>query len=344
MKRTACTALSLWLILLLTGCTAVPSETRVMRKSFFAMNTYNTLTVYDSVPDEVLDDAVESISTLEKLWSVTDTGSEVYAINHANGQPVHISETTAALLRFALNIADQTDGAFDPTIYPVLKAWGFTTGSYRIPQETELETLLQNVGSAHVSLSGNEVCLTPGTEIDLGAVAKGFACDLLAEQLQNHSVHSAIISLGGGIRLIGSKPDGNPFRVAVRHPDNEHSLGVLSLKDTCIMTSGAYERYFTGPDGKRYGHILNPATGCPVDNDVLSVTVIAQDGKRCDALSTALFVMGTDQAEAFWRSCGCDFDMLILTEDGTLILTEGMESAFEPDEQWAALSLWVLRS
>ena len=343
MKRTACAALSIWLILLLTGCVAVSSETSVMRKSFFAMNTYNTLTIYGSVPDEVLDDAAERISALEKLWSVTDTDSEVYALNHANGQPVRVSETTAALLQFALDIAKQTGGAFDPTIYPVLKAWGFTTGSYRIPQETELEALLQNVASAYVSLSENEVSLTPGTEIDLGAIAKGFACDLLAEQLQSQSVHSAIISLGGGIRLIGAKPDNSPFSVVVRHPDNEHSLGVLSLKDTCIMTSGAYERYFTGEDGRRYGHILNPATGYPVENGMLSVTVIAQEGKRCDALSTALFVMGAEQAESFWRSCGCDFDMLMLTEDETLILTEGIEDAFELDDQWEALSLRVLQ-
>ena len=135
MKRTACAALNLWLILLLTGCAAVPSETGVMRKSFFAMNTSNTLTVYDSVPDEVLADAAEGISTLEKLWSVTDAGSEVYAINHANGQSVHISETTAAALQFALNIAEQTGSALEPTISPVLKAWGFTTGSYRVPRK-----------------------------------------------------------------------------------------------------------------------------------------------------------------------------------------------------------------
>lgn len=265
------------------------------------MNTYISFTVYGDVPENVLDMAEAKVNELEALWSVTRNDSEIYAINHAGGEPVTVSDETAEFLRFSLEMGKQTEGALDITIYPVLTAWGFTTGSYQIPSEELLAEKMQFVGFEKVSLKDNTVSLLPGMQLDFGAVAKGYACDLIRDLLRDNGVTSAIISLGGNICAIGSRPDGSDFRISVQHPDNRNSLGILSLSDRCISTSGTYERYFVGEDGKEYGHILNPETGIPMQSDLTSVTVVSEDGKLCDALSTSLFVKGLDSALDYYR-------------------------------------------
>lgn len=248
-----------------------------MNKNFFAMNTYISFTVYGDVSEKVLNISEAKVNELETLWSVTRNGSEIYTINHADGESVTVSDETTELLRFSLEMGKQTEGALDITIYPVLTAWGFTTGNYQIPSEELLAEKMQLVGFEKVSLKDNTVSLLPGMQLDFGAVAKGYACDLILDLLRDNGVTSAIISLGGNICAIGSKPDGSDFGISVQHPDNRNSLGILSLSDRCISTSGTYERYFVGEDGKKYGHILNPETGRPMQSDLTSVTVVSED-------------------------------------------------------------------
>ena len=313
-----------------------------MNKSFFAMNTYNTITVYGDIPEDVLEMAEQELKNLESLWSVTDEYSEIYAINHANGVAVTVSDDTADLLKFALDMCRRTDGALDITVYPVLTAWGFTTGSYQIPSDEELEQKMQYVGFDKASLTGNTLTLLPGMEIDFGSVAKGYACDLITDNLKANGVTSGIISLGGNVQAIGFKPDGSDFKISVQHPDNGDSLGILSLSDLSVVTSGAYERYFEGEDGKRYGHILDTHTGKPAESGLKSVTVIGKESRLCDALSTSLFVMGLDKSIDYWKSNG-GFDMLLVTENGEIYLTEGLEERFELSKAYQDLSLQVIR-
>ena len=333
----------LYSLLLLTSCTPASSENQApMNKSLFAMNTYNTFTVYDNTAEDVLSEAEQELKTLEALWSVTDENSEIYAINHSDGTPVEVNEYTAQLLRFALDMAEQTGGILDITTYPILTAWGFTTGKYQIPTEEQLAEKMALVGYEKVLLSGNTVTLPAGMEIDLGAVAKGYACDLLAETFSENGIDSAIISLGGGLRLIGTKPDGSDFKVSVQHPEQQDSLGTLELSDTSIVTSGAYQRFFVGTDGKRYGHILDPRTGYPAQSGLASVTVIAKENKLCDALSTSLFVMGLDDAEQFWREYK-EFEMFLITDNGEIYLTEGLETRFTPAEKYRNTPIHMIR-
>lgn len=314
--------------LFLTGCSFSPlQEQEPMNKNFFAMNTYISFTVYGDVPENVLDMSEAKINELEALWSVTRNDSEIYAINHADGELVTVSDETANLLRFSLEMGKQTEGALDITIYPVLTAWGFTTGSYQIPSEELLAEKMQLVGFEKVSLKDNTVSLLPGMQLDFGAVAKGYACDLIRDLLRDNGVTSAIISLGGNICAIGSRPDGGDFRISVQHPDNSNSLGILSLSDRCISTSGTYERYFVGEDGKEYGHILNPETGKPMQSDLISVTVVSEDGKLCDALSTSLFVKGLDGALDYYREHE-GFELLLMAENGEVYLTSGLKDRF----------------
>ncbi len=317
------------LVLFLTGCAGVgKTGTKEFKTSFFAMDTYISLTAYGENGDTALEDAQSKMEELEALWSTTDENSEIYSLNSSGGEAVTVSNETRDLLEFALSMADETEGALDPTIYPVLLAWGFTTGENRIPEENELQALLQDVGYERVKIEGNEVTVPEGMKLDMGAVGKGYTGDVLTGILKEAGVTSALLDLGGNVQVIGTKPDGSRWRLGLRNPfDAEGYLGVLEIADAAVVTSGSYERYFIGEDGKRYGHIIDPSTGYPAESGLASVTIVAKEGKVCDALSTSLFIMGREEAEAYWREHG-DFDMILITDEGELYITEGISDAF----------------
>lgn len=313
-----------------------PAET-----DFFAMDTYMTFTAYGDRAREALTLAEEEIRRLESEWSVTDEDSEIWKINHSGGQPVTLSDETAQIVRFALDMAEETDGALEPTIYPVLTAWGFTTDENRIPGEEELRSLLENVGYEKVELNGNQITLPAGMELDLGAVGKGYAGDLTAELLEEKGITSALLDIGGNVQAVGSRPDGTDWRLGLRNPYGEGAIGVLSVSDCAVVTSGDYERYFIGEDGKEYGHIIDPETGYPVDNGLASVTIITEEGKKGDALSTSMFVKGLEQAQEYWRTHP-DFDMILITEDGQIYLTEGVQERFELSGSFGNMEVHVI--
>lgn len=315
---------------MLTGC-AREQELPAQERSLFAMNTYMTFTAYGKNAAEALDMALEQVEEAEALWSVTDQNSEIYQANHSGGQPVTVSDETAQLVSFALDMAEQTDGAVDPTIYPVLSAWGFTTQSKQVPEEGQIASLLQNVDYGRISLEGDRLTVPDGMQLDMGAVGKGYAGDLVIEVLKEYGVESALINLGGNVQAIGSRPDGNDWRLGIRAPWEEGNLGVLRISDAAVVTSGGYENYFEDEEGNIYWHILDPSTGYPADGGLQAVTIIGEEGKLCDALSTALFVMGEDGAVEYWRANG-GFDMLLVTEDGEIILTEGIDGQFTLNE------------
>ena len=195
------------------------------------------------------------------------------------------------------------------TVYPLVRAWGFTTGEYRVPEEAELSALLENVGYTRVALDGNTLALPVGMELDLGAVAKGYAGDRIMDLFRSTGMIYSIVELGGNVQALGTKPDGSPWRVAVQAPEGGYA-GALEIVGKAVVTSGGYQRYFE-QDGQIYCHIMDPATGRPVENGLASVTIVADRGIQADALSTALFVMGRERAEAYWRAHQ-DFDFILL--------------------------------
>ena len=203
----------------LTGCSAPAEEMQQpVERSLFAMNTYMTFTAYGEDAQAALQEAEECIQQVEGLWSVTDKDSEIYQANHSGGQPVTVSEETAEIISFALEMAQRTGGALDPTIYPVLTAWGFTTDSKQVPSQQQIAQLLEQVGYDRIQLNGSELTVPDGMELDLGAVGKGYTADLVTEILRRHGVTSALISLGGNIQAIGSRPDGSDWRLGIRAP------------------------------------------------------------------------------------------------------------------------------
>lgn len=325
-------------ILFLTSC--APNY-EPHQKSFFAMDTYITAEAYGNNAESALNSAQERIVSLEKLWSVNDENSEIYSVNHSGGQAVELSVETAELLDFALNISVETDGALDCTLYPVLTQWGFTTGEYRVPDDDTLSELLENTGYEKVQLSGNRVTVPQDMQLDLGAVGKGYAGDLATELLRENGVESALLNLGGNVQAIGSRPDGTPWRIGLRSPFGEGSFAALEISDRAVVTSGGYERFFTDENGVEYHHILDPETGKPAHSGIISSTIIGGEGRLCDALSTAVFVMGLDRAEQLWRQRN-DFEMVLVADNGRIYITEGLENVFTLNDFYGNLEVEVI--
>ncbi len=314
-----------------SGCGRTNLGAQEAENSFFAMNTYMTFTAYGEGAEDALADARVRVEEVEALWSVTDEGSEIYRANHSGGEPVNVSEETAELVSFAFEMAEKTEGALEPTIYPVLQAWGFTTDTKQVPSQEEINALLGDVGHEKITLDGTLLTVPEGMELDLGAVGKGYAGDLAAEAVRARGIECAILSLGGNIQAVGSRPDGTDWRVGLRSPWEDGTLGVLRVSDQAVVTSGGYENYFEDEDGNVYWHILDPETGYPAKAAFCPLRSSVRRVRMGDALSTALFVMGPQKAEEYWRENG-DFEMILVTEEGEILITEGVADRFTLSE------------
>ena len=326
-KRKFFVTTALLVMMSLVGCSGKEKET-VRRRGTFAMDTYMELTAYGDNAEAALTDAVKRIHELEDSFSVNIEDSDIWRINNSGGESVSVGEDTEKLVKTSLELGRETSGMLDITLYPVTAAWGFTTGDYRVPSDEELNCLLEAVGWENVSAYGGQITVPDGAMIDLGAVAKGYASDELVELFRENGVQSAIVSLGGNVCAIGRKPDGSRWRVAVRNPfDTEADMCLVETEDCAVVTSGSYERCFTGDDGVSYCHIIDPETGRPVSNGLVSVTVIGESGVRCDGLSTALFVMGVEKALDFWRK-NDGFELILVNDSRQIFYTEGLEGSF----------------
>ena len=280
------------------------------------------------------------IASLESLGAVTDANSELYAINQTGSGT--LTGKASSLMEQALEICRRTDGALDLSIYPIVRAWGFTTGSYQVPDEAEIQALLPLVDYRKIQYDAatGTVTLPEGMEIDLGSVAKGYAGQLAAQMLREHGVQSALLNLGGNVQTVGAKPDGSPWQIGIKDPQGEDAMMVLSVEDQAVVTSGGYERYFE-QDGQTYWHIMDPSTGHPADSGLISVTIVGDEGVVCDGLSTALFVMGLEKAADLWAQSG-DFEAVFVTASGEVYITEGLRDRFALTEQYADTPVSVI--
>lgn len=336
MRRAPLWLLGLGALVLAAGCVmqSAASQKRAVTRQLFAMDTVMEFTAYGKNAEAAVSAAMREVQRLDALLSAADGASEVSRLNGEGGGAV--SGDTAALLRISLETYEETSGLFDCTVYPLVKLWGFPTQEYRVPTEEELAAVLPLVDSGKLQFDGEALRMGPGQAIDFGGVGKGYAAARVMEIFRAHGVRSGMVSLGGNVQVLGTKPDKTLWRIGVRDPDAGGRLpsggyfGVLSLEDKAAVTSGGYERYFEA-DGETYIHILDPRTGRPADSDLLSVTVVSEDGARADALSTALFLMGREDAAAFWREQS-GFDMVLVTGDRQVFITEGLEGSFETEE------------
>ena len=322
MKR-ACVLIFLCLPLLLCGCAQKSAE-----REFFAMDTVMQLRAYGPEADRALAEAEAEIYRLEGELSCRDEHAALARLNEAGGGTV--SAETAALLQTALTLCEKTGGAYDPALGALSQAWGFSTGAYCVPEQDALAEAMQRSGAAHAALGGCTVTLD-------GGIAKGYAAGRVRAILQEAGVTSAIVSLGGNVAAVGKKPDGSAWTVGLQDPDRPESyFGTVSIEAACVVTSGAYQRYFE-ENGVRYHHILDPYTGCPAESGVKSVSVIAQDDTLADALSTALFVMGLDAGAEFQKSSGLAFEAVFVTDDNTVWITPGLAGRYRSNRPYQIL-------
>lgn len=300
-------------------------------KDIFAMDTYMTVTAYGEHAQEAVDKAEEEINRLDGMLSTGKETSEVYKLNQVGEGTV--SEDTAYLFEESEKLYKETDGVFDISIYPVMDAWGFTTENYRVPGQDELNALLEKVDASKIMYdkTSKKITLPEGVKIDFGGIAKGYTSSRIMDIYKECGVTSGLVSLGGNVQLLGKKTDGSDWKVAVESPEEDGNyLGILQAADKAVITSGGYERYFE-QDGKKYHHIIDPATGYPAENGLTSVTIVSDDGTLADGLSTSLFIMGKDKAEAFWKKNSDKFDTILLTDDNELYVSEGIADKFESD-------------
>ena len=245
--------------------------------------------------EQLVNQAFAEIERVEETLSRYINTSEVSTINSHAGEWVEVSQFTIELIKEALRIAELSDGAFDVTIGAVMDLWGFGTGQYKVPSEEEIAQALTTVGYERVEIdeSKRQVRIPEGTILDLGGIAKGFAVDETAEFLRKNNVKRAIINAGGDIAAIGRRPDETPWRVGVQNPDNPADIRwILPLENSCVVTSGDYQRFFVYDDQK-WHHIIDPRTGYPA-RELQSVTIITERATIADALSTAIFVLGME--------------------------------------------------
>lgn len=324
----------------LTGCEKTPEPVEF---TSFAMDTVMSVTLYGGDKKKTAA-ALRMLDSMDQELSVTREDSYISQVNRAGGQGVALGGWAADLLPCALELCKLTGGALDVTTYPAVKAWGFTQEEHRVPSTAELAELAAKIDYTAVKLEGDTVTLPAGMEMDLGAVAKGYAGDLLAAVVRDNGISSALLDLGQStIVAVGSKPGGKPWRIGVVDPAQPGTyFAVAELTDMAMGTSGGYQRYFE-QDGVTYWHILDPDTAAPARSGLASVTVVAPSAFLCDGLSTALFVMGLEEGTTFWRDHPeLEFEVIFVTEDGGIYRTAGLEGRFSLAEGYEDREVTVL--
>ena len=313
-------------LLCLTAC---GSASAMEQKQIFAMDTVMTLTAYGKHAQDGLNAATSVINSMEALLDPELPTSTTYAINHANGQNVVVNAQIAKMLSTAKTVYDNSDGSLDLSLYPLIKLWGFVDGRYYVPLYEEIHTQLsrkafdQMVLTSYPATGSYSVNFPAGTEISFGAIGKGCAAENAISAMRQAGVKSGIISLGGNVQTLGLKPDDSKWTVAIQDPNNTASwVGTVQVGETAVVTSGSYQRFFEF-DGTTYHHIINPVSGSPVTNNLLSATIICEDGTMADALSTAMFVLGETRALNYWRQYG-GFEMILITKSNQVICTKGL--------------------
>lgn len=300
--------------------------TEPITRTSFKLDTVITITIYDSEDTSLLDGAMELCDYYENLLSRTREVSEIYQLNQGTRQEV--SEDTAALLALARSYSEKTGGLFDPTIGPVSSLWDFHAKEPKAPEKEQIRAALSLVDYRDMTLSGNTVTFRKeGMMLDLGGIAKGYIADRIKDYLLEQNVKSAVINLGGNVLCIGGRPDGTPFQIGIQQPFEENSTEIppLAIRDQAVVTSGIYQRYFE-ENGIFYHHILDPETGYPCDNELVSVTIICDRSADGDALSTSCFLMGLEKGIEFVNQSE-NVQAVFITKKGEVFYSDGFSES-----------------
>lgn len=300
------------------------SNMQKIESEIYTMNTIVKLSFYGGDGTALVN---KEMNRIEQLLSVTKSGSDISRINFSNGRQTEVNKDTVTVLRHAMEVFSDSHGCFDPSIYKMVRLWGFTTDKYRVPRDEEIKSNLPFVDFSKVKVSDNSVSVPLGVQLDLGGIGKGYAGARCREVLLANGIKSAVLSIGGNVQTVGLKPDGSLWTVAVKDPDGGENLCRVKIGECAVVTSGGYERYFDF-EGKRYHHIIDPKTGRPAQSEFKSVTVICADGTRADALSTAFYIGGKKLLCEYLRQ-HVGVNVILYTSDNELIVTREIGSSIE---------------
>lgn len=308
------------LILLVWGICKYNQKPVLHTTQGFYFDTVTQISIYDDISDSEAEDLFAGINKMfadyENLFSRTKEGSDIYRVNHSDGNEVSINYETATLLSYALDIAQKSGGLVDPTIGALSSLWNIgSSGTDSIPTDTQIKEALSTVNYQNVILTQTSKGYTirlnnPSSMLDLGFVAKGYIADKAKDYLLSKNIKSAVINLGGNVLTIGSKPGKDSFNIGIKNPDNTTStIHTVSVNDKSVVSSGDYERYIE-VDGQRYHHILSTQTGYPAESDIHQVTIISDSSLQGDALSTLCFILGKQKASEYIKSNYPDVEIL----------------------------------
>ena len=323
-------ALCLLILSLLAGCGKQETPTMFSDSLTGPFDTISTVTIYKTPDAQVIEDVFAALKDMDSCMSAISQSSELAKISANPNEPVSVSEDIYRLIKLSIDVNKETGGAFDITIRPIMELWGFGSDNQRVPTEEEIQAALTLTGMDKIKLSADsKVELTKeNMALDLGGIAKGYACDRAVEILRAEGVEHAVVDLGGNVFVLGTKLSGEPWRVGVRTPlagENGH-FGALLLTDKAVVTSGLYERFFE-QDGLVYHHIIDPATGKPASGELLSTTIIADSATEADALSTACFVLGLEEGRDLLAERE-GVEGIFVTNNWQVYITPGLESIF----------------
>ena len=323
--------INIFITLAVVGCK--PNAQKPYARSNFLLGTTVDILLYDSKDSTAIDEAFDRIREIENKMTINTEGtSEIIALNEASGlSDVKVSPDTFFVLEKGLYYSDLTSGKFDITVGPIVKLWNIGTDKAAVPSEEDLNNALPLIDykKLHLDKENNKADLDiQGMKVDLGAIAKGYAADEVGEILKNRGIKNAIINLGGNILTIGGNINGEPFKIGVQNPFNHRGdyLGILSVKDKTIVTSGIYEKNFE-QDGVQYHHILDTKTGYPADNNLAGVSIITDKSIDGDGLSTSAFLFGLEKGMELINSIP-NAEAVFITKDKKVYLTEGAKGSF----------------
>ena len=315
--------LSLFGTFCLGGCSG--SSPQPVSRTVTVFDTVVTITVYDKDSEDVLDACVAKCEDYNARFSRTSEGSEIYELNHANGEPVTLSGDTVDLIQKGVEYSRLADGKFDITIAPLSDLWDFKNNTGTVPDDTAIQEAKSHIGYENVRVDGNTVqLLDPEAAIDLGGIAKGYIADQLKAYLKEQNVSHALINLGGNVLALGGKPDDSDYNIGIQKPfaQNGEAITSVKIKDQSVVSSGIYERYYR-VNGKLYHHILDTSTGYPVENHLYQVTIISDISMDGDALSTTCFSLGLKKGMQLVEQTD-GVEAIFVSDDGTITCSSGI--------------------
>ncbi len=332
LKNIIISLLLIFSLTILIGCSNNNKVVEPLSESELLMGTVVSVSLYDKQDQEILDKVFTKVKELESILSINEAGTLVDKINEEAGiNPVKVDDDTYTIIKKGIEYSELSNGLFDITVGPIVKLWNIGLPEAKVPTQAEIDEKLPLIGYSDIELNDNDKTIylkRKGMIIDLGGIAKGYTADVISDILTEEGVKSAIIDLGGNIFAHGKKVNGDDWRIGIQDPYSQRGdkVGVITVSNKSIVTSGIYERYIE-KDGIKYHHILSPLTGYPYENEIAGITIVSDKSVDGDALSTSVFAMGVEEGMNFVNSID-GIDAIFVTKDNKVYITNGLKDIF----------------